>query len=65
MMAKEDFKIVYAKDLIKKEIPMEEECKDPDFIFEIPVQYGGTMEDDANKAQAKDSLMAFDIRTGV
>ena len=48
MMTKEDFKIVHAKDLIDKEITSEEECKDPEFIFEIPVQYGGTMDDNAN-----------------
>ena len=46
-MEKEDFKIIHAKDLIGKEISAEE-CKDPDFIFEIPVQYGGTMDDNAN-----------------
>jgi len=46
-MEKEDFKIIHAKDLIGKEIPSDE-CKEPDFIFEIPVQYGGTMDDNAN-----------------
>jgi len=37
MMPKEDFKIFHAKDLIDKEIPIEGEYKDPEFIFEIPV----------------------------
>ena len=35
MLNKEEFKIVYAKDLIGKEIE-NEDCKDPEFIFEIP-----------------------------
>ena len=47
-MEPKDFKIVHAKNLIDKELPAAEECKDPDFIFEIPVQYGGTMDDNAN-----------------
>tara|TARA_B110000285_G_C14963700_1_gene532960 strand:+ start:675 stop:815 length:141 start_codon:yes stop_codon:yes gene_type:complete len=46
-MEPENFKIVHAKDLINKDISAEE-CKDVDFIFEIPVKYGGTMDDKSN-----------------
>lgn len=35
---------------------------DTDFIFEIPVEYGGSLQ--AQERKANDGLMAFDIKTG-
>ena len=33
-----------------------------DFLFDLPVQFGGTLE--SSNQVVKDSLMAFDIKTG-
>lgn len=35
---------------------------DPEFLFELPIEYGGTLE--TNQTKVADSLMAFDIKTG-
>lgn len=35
---------------------------DKDFIFEMPVEYGGSLK--AQERRANDGLMAFDIKTG-
>ena len=34
-----------------------------DFIFELPVEFGGNLVDDGIEA-AKEGMMAFDIKTG-
>jgi hypothetical protein len=39
-------------------------CSNDDFLFELPVEFGGSL--DINLLEKpKDSLMAFDIRTGL
>ena len=38
------------------------EADTSDFLFELPKEFGGTLED--SPQVAKDSLMAFDIKTG-
>ena len=35
---------------------------DKDFIFELPVEFGGSLK--AQERKANDGLMAFDIKTG-
>ena len=40
-----------------------EEVGDADWLFELPIEYGGTLDQNAVAAK-KDSLMAFDIKTG-
>ena len=42
----------------------ESSCSNDDFLFELPVEVGGSL--DLNLLEKpKDSLMAFDIRTGL
>ena len=53
----EDFNFMSPQDL-KEDISVEA----GEFIFELPIDYGGTLDNDY-KAH-KDSLMAFDIKTG-
>ena len=36
---------------------------EPDFIFELPKEFGGNL-DSSNLAKAKDDMLTFDIRTG-
>lgn len=52
-----EFKIVSPKD-IKEDI----EIGEGEFIFELPIDFGGTLPNEYKGH--KDSLMAFDIKTG-
>ena len=54
-----EFKVVDAKDLIGDR-QLEETGEDEDFIFELPVDFGGSLADDGAEA-AKEGMMAFDI----
>jgi hypothetical protein len=35
---------------------------DPEFLFELPIEFGGTLA--SNQTKVADSLMAFDIKMG-
>ena len=56
----EAFQVIDAANLIPQELVLEPTAH-MDYLFELPVEYGGTL---VQQAKAKDSLMAFDIRTG-
>ena len=45
------------------EIDTSDNKEDPDFIFELPTEFGGTL-DSSQVAKAKESMMTFDIKTG-
>ena len=59
LMKADKFKIVDACSLV----PEIASTSPSDFIFELPVEFGGSL-DSAQIKAAKDNLMAFDIRTG-
>ena len=58
------FEIINYKHVIKDlDIEVEDSIENPDFIFELPKPYGGTL-DTSSIAKSKESMMAFDIKTG-
>mmetsp|Transcript_22859 Transcript_22859/g.35179 ORF Transcript_22859/g.35179 Transcript_22859/m.35179 type:complete len:167 (-) Transcript_22859:776-1276(-) len=54
------FSIVTSPDVVPDTVTLDP-TEHMDFIFELPIAFGGTL---ADVAKAKDSLMAFDITTG-
>ena len=61
LITTEEFKFVYMKDL-NQDFRLEEPGEDAEWIFEYPVEFGGTLAN--NKVKVADSLKAFDIKDG-
>ena len=57
----EEFKVVNAQDLVEDR-QFETSGADPEFMFELPVEFGGSLANDGTEA-AKGGMMAFDIKT--
>ena len=54
------------KDVLKEQsfdIEVDDSIENPDFIFELPKEFGGTL-DTSSIAKVKEDMMAFDIKTG-
>ena len=62
LLPTDQFQIKNAADLVADR-QFESVGKEPDFIFELPVEFGGGLVDDGVEA-AKAGMMAFDIKTG-
>ena len=62
LLKPEEFKVIYAKDLVA-ERQFEKVGAEPEFLFELPLEFGGAIADDRIEA-AKGGMMAFDIKTG-
>ena len=59
------FEIITYKQIVKDlvDIEVDDSIENPDFIFELPKEFGGTLEAESI-VKAKENMMTFDIKTG-